>query len=150
MLLNEINYGAVAVTGILSLVLGFLWMAVIWKKPYQRDMYGKVYGSADADGPSNAEKMQSFIIYILVSFVTSIAYAVCLQLWQAGGQAFGYDGDSLAGAFWFTMLLTAGYTLPFTVGKKVWQFKSWTVVAVDTSYEVVRFTMLLLIFWFWS
>ncbi|WP_165822477.1 DUF1761 domain-containing protein [Paenibacillus montanisoli] len=147
MLLSEVNYGAVAVTGVLSLVLGFLWMAVIWKKPYQRDMYGKVAGP---DEPSKATKIQSFIIYILVSFITSIAFSVCLQLWKAGGQAFGYDGDSLAGAFWFTMLLTAGYTLPFTVGKKVWQFKSWLVVAVDTSYEVVRFTMLLLIFWFWS
>ncbi|MBP3963931.1 DUF1761 domain-containing protein [Paenibacillus lignilyticus] len=145
MLFSDINYWAVLVTGILSLALGFLWMAVIWKKPYQRDMYG-----SPTSQPSNAVKMQSFIIYILVSFLTSIAFAVCLQLWKAGGQAFDYDGDSLAGAFWFTMLLAAGYTLPFTVGKKVWQFKSWLVVAVDTSYEAVRFTMLLLIFWFWN
>jgi hypothetical protein len=98
---------------------------------------------------SNAAKIQSFVIYILVSFVTSIAYAACLELWRAGGQAFGYDGSSLANAFWFTMLLALGYTLPFTVGKKVWQFKSWLVVAVDTSYEIVRFIMLLLIFWYW-
>ncbi|TVY11087.1 DUF1761 domain-containing protein [Paenibacillus cremeus] len=148
MLLSSINYGAVFVSGILSLVLGFLWMAVIWAKPYQRDMYGKT--SLSEDTVSKSTKIQSFVIYIMVSFVTSIAFAVCLELWKAGGQAFGYDGNSLTGAFGFTMLLTAGYTLPFTVGKKVWQFKSWLVVAVDTSYEIVRFTMLLLMFWFWK
>ncbi|MBM7563134.1 DUF1761 domain-containing protein [Paenibacillus sacheonensis] len=144
---NDINYWAVLMTGVLSLALGFLWMAVIWAKPYQRDMYG---APASSGQPSNAAKMQSFMIYILVSFVTSLAYAVCLELWQAGGQTFGYDGDSLANAFWFTMLLAAGFTLPFTVGKKVWQFKSWLVVAVDTSYEVIRFAMLLLFFWYWT
>jgi hypothetical protein len=146
MLLSSIHYGAVFVTGILSLVLGFLWMAVLWAKPYQRDMYGPELMKTPV---SNAAKIQSFVIYILVSFVTSIAYAACLELWRAGGQAFGYDGSSLANAFWFTMLLALGYTLPFTVGKKVWQFKSWLVVAVDTSYEIVRFIMLLLIFWYW-
>lgn len=147
-MLSSINYWAVLISGILSLVLGFLWMAVIWAKPYQRDMYG-VKGPGD-NQVSNATKIQSFVIYILVSFVTSIAYAVCLQLWKEGGQAFGYNSDSFLNAFWFTMLLTAGFTLPFTVGKKVWQFKSWLVVAVDTSYEIVRFTMLLLFFWFWT
>ncbi|WP_164821581.1 DUF1761 domain-containing protein [Paenibacillus koleovorans] len=148
-LLEGIHYWAVLVTGVLSLGLGFLWMAVLWAKPYQRDMYGVKLPGHNPNEPTNGQKAQSFIIYILVSFVTSIVYALCLKLWQAGGQAFGYNADSLLNAFWFTMLLTAGYTLPFTVGKKVWQFKSWLVVAVDTSYEVVRFTMLLLIFWFW-
>lgn len=147
MMLQGINYWAVLVTGILSLVLGFLWMAVIWKKPYQKRMYEGMDLSKEA---SSAVKIQSFVIYIIVSFVTSIAFAASLELWRAGGQAFGYDGNSLSNAFWFTMLLTAGFTLPFTVGKKVWQFKSWLVVAVDTSYEIVRFTMLLLIFWFWK
>ncbi|WNR46231.1 DUF1761 domain-containing protein [Paenibacillus roseipurpureus] len=147
-MLSSINYWAVLVTGVLSLVLGFLWMAVIWAKPYQGLMYGKKEDSQlDV---SKSTKIQSFVIYILVSFVTSIAFAICLELWRAGGQAFGYDGDRLLNAFWFTMLLVAGYTLPFTVGKKVWQFKSWVVVAVDTSYEIVRFTMLLLFFWFWQ
>ncbi|KRE32959.1 DUF1761 domain-containing protein [Paenibacillus sp. Soil724D2] len=147
MLLQGINYWAVLVTGILSLVLGFLWMAVIWKQPYQKRMYGGMDLSKEA---SSSGKIQSFVIYILVSFITSIAFAACLELWRAGGKAFGYDGNSLSSSFWFTMLLTAGFTLPFTVGKKVWQFKSWLVVAVDTSYEIVRFTMLLLIFWFWK
>jgi hypothetical protein len=147
MLFQEINYWAVFVTGILSLVLGFLWMAVIWAKPYQKHMYGK--GEQTNLNVSKADKIQSFVIYILVSFITSIAFAVCLELWKSGGQAFGYDGDSLMNAFWYTMLVAAGYTLPFTVGKKVWQFKSWLVVAVDTTYEIVRFTMLLLVFWFW-
>ena len=32
MLLGSINYWAVLVTGVLSLVLGFLWMAGIWGK----------------------------------------------------------------------------------------------------------------------
>ncbi|KRF06529.1 hypothetical protein ASG89_18905 [Paenibacillus sp. Soil766] len=148
MLFDVINYWAVFVTGILSLVLGFLWMAVIWAKPYQKHMYGK--NGQEQLNVSKADKIQSFVIYIVVSFVTSIAFAICLELWQAGGQAFGYDGERLSNAFWFTMLLAAGYTLPFTVGKKVWQFKSWLVVAVDTSYEIVRFTMLLLVFWFWT
>lgn len=145
---QEINYGAVAVTGILSLVIGFLWMAVIWRKPYQELMYG--FEKKETEKPSTSAKIQSFVIYILVSFVTSIAYAVCLELWKAGGNAFGYDSNSLAHAFWFTMLIVAGFTLPFTVGKKVWQFKSWIVVGVDTSYEIVRFTIMLLIFWFWK
>lgn len=148
MLFSSVNYWAVFVTGILSLVLGFLWMAVIWAKPYQQMMYGKKDGSQDT--VSKAAKIQSFVIYIIVSFVTSIAFAVCLELWKASGQAFDYDAEKLSNAFWFTMLLAAGYTLPFTVGKKVWQFKSWIVVGVDTSYEIVRFTMLLLIFWFWK
>ncbi|MDR6551143.1 DUF1761 domain-containing protein [Paenibacillus qinlingensis] len=147
MLLSSINYWAVLVTGILSLVLGFLWMAVLWAKPYQRRMYGNM-NQTDST-VSTSVKIQSFVLYILVSFVTSIAFAVCLELWKAGGQAFAYDGERLSNAFWFTMLLAAGYTLPFTIGKKVWQFKSWIVVAVDTSYEIVRFTMLLLIFWYW-
>ncbi|OCT15585.1 hypothetical protein A8709_16070 [Paenibacillus pectinilyticus] len=148
MIISSINYWAVFVTGILSLVLGFLWMAVIWAKPYQKQMYGNL--DQLKEKATKAAKIQSFVLYILVSFVTSIAFAVCLELWKAGGQAFDYNGDSLLNAFWFTMLLTAGYTLPFTLGKKVWQFKSWLVVGVDTSYEVVRFTMLLLIFWFWK
>src|SRR4051812_38023238 len=91
MLFQEINYWAVFVTGILSLVLGFLWMAVIWAKPYQKHMYGK--GEQTNLNVSKADKIQSFVMYILVSFITSIAFAVCLELWKSGGQAFGYDGD---------------------------------------------------------
>ena len=47
MLFDHINYWAVLVTGLLSLALGFLWMAVLWAKPYQRQMYGKT-AAADA------------------------------------------------------------------------------------------------------
>lgn len=142
----QINYGLVAVAGVLSLVIGFAWMTLIFGKPYRKHMYGMEVHQK----PPASVMIQSFVAYILVSFVTALAYAVCLELWQTGSGSFGYDGESFVGAVWFTLLLWAGYTLPFTIGKKVWQFKNWIVVGIDSSYELVRFAMFLLLFWFWG
>ncbi len=144
-LLQQVNYGAVVVSGVLALVLGFAWMTLLWGKPYRKYMYG----SEDRQNPPAEVMALSFGVYIFVSFITSLAYAVCLLVWKQAAGVVGFDAASAWEAFAFTMLLCAGYTLPFTVGKKVWQFKSWIVVAIDASYEVVRFTVMFLLFWHW-
>ncbi len=120
---------------------------MIWKHPYRKHMYG-VTNVNQAPPPAKV-MIVSFSMYIIVSFVTSIAYAVALKLFQVSGDAFGYDGKSFVNACCFTMLLMAGVTLPFTVGKMVWQFKNWIVFGVDASYEVIHYFVMLLLFWYW-
>jgi hypothetical protein len=142
----EINYVAIFVAGILALILGFLWMSVVWKVPYRKYMYNVPAGATHVPLPK-AVMIKTFVIYILISFVTALVYSIALQVWKAGAATFGYDGHSFGDAVWFTLFLWAGFTWPFAFGKRLWQFKSWHVVLIDTSYELVRFLLFLVLFW---
>lgn len=143
-----INLIAIFVSGLFSLVLGFLWMSIIWAKPYKKHMYGYAEGD-NSNRPNKATIIRSFVYYIIISFVTAYGYAISLNLWKAAGHVVGYNSNSFIGAFLFTLLIWAAYTLPFAIGKMTWQFKSWHVAAVDSSYELVRFILFLTVFWFW-
>lgn len=136
----NVSISAVIVCSALSLFLGFLWMTKIFGTAYRKHMYG-------VSAPMNVAKKQqatSFITYLLISLVTS--YVFGLMVFFAKSSSEGAWQVGVMG----TLLVWAGFFLPFAVNKAVWQMKSWVVVAIDASYELVRLLMMLFIFWHWS
>jgi hypothetical protein len=144
--MGEVNGWVVVLAGVLALVLGFVWMSVIWKKPYRTHMYG-LAKDVESVGLSKRAKIEAFVLYILISMVTAFVYGWLLGIWKVAAPNVGMDGHSLGDATVFTLFVWAGLTWPFTFGKRLWQFKSWHVVAIDTSYELLRFMLFLVLFW---
>lgn len=122
-----INYWAVLVCGVASMVLGFLW-------------YGPLFGATWAKGmgwemtKENTEKMkkmagpayfQQFIGALLMAWVL----ATIMSAFYAAAPMPQWAGALNAG--FFTWL---GFVLPVKYGDKLWGQKPWSVIFIDQSY----------------
>ena len=146
-LMNSINYWAILVTSLLSMALGFLWMSVIWRKPFMKYMYGTMVDKNTQRVPAKV-MIFSFSIYIALSFITSLMFAFCLDIFRDAAQYLKFTYD-FRDVFHFTLLLWLGFFFPFSVAKVIWQFKSWRLVFIEGSYELLRAIITLTILWFW-
>lgn len=136
----SVNFFAVIASSVLSLVLGFLWMSKLFGVPYRKYMYGV----KDQGSVTKKQQMTSFSIYILVSLITAYVFGLMVFFTKSLS-----DGSLELGVL-ATLLVWAGFFLPFAVNKAVWQFKNWIVVAIDAGFELVRLMMMLFIFWYWN
>lgn len=150
MLLSELNWFAVIVNGLLSLGLGFLWMTVLFIKPYAKYMYNTDDVVEHQNSVTGPEMAKSMIVFVLFAFITAFAYGLGLIIWRVAAPALGYDPENFALALIFAVVVWAGFFLPFAIAKVVWQFKSWKVVWIDGSYELVRLLLMTVIFWYWT
>lgn len=140
----SVNWAAVVVCSVLSLGLGFLWMTKIFARPYGKHMYGVTSLGTPESQVSKKQQASSFVIYILVSLITSYVFGLMVFFAKTSTEG------SFAVGMMATLMVWAGFFLPFAVNKAVWQMKSWVVVAIDASYELVRLIMMLFIFWYWQ
>ncbi len=126
-----INFWAVLIAGILSMVLGFLWYG---------PLFGKVWMRGNGIDPDNKELMDSmqksagpayiqmFVGALIMAYVFAHALwaygnSVSMAPWMAGLQC----------GFWVWL----GFILPVKYGDLLWNNKSFTAVAVDLSYYLV-------------
>lgn len=138
----KINFLAVLLNTVLSLGLGFLWFAVLFKKPWGEEM------NYSGEKPTPAVMMKSFGIFLIGSFFTALVFGYIMKISEfiAAFKVLpvGYEAFSVAFFIWL------GFYLPQSLGRVSWEFKSWRLVLIHGSYDLVRMVMMAMIFWNWK
>jgi hypothetical protein len=128
-----INYLAVLACTVISMVLGFIWFGPLFGKLWARHM-----GMEDMAKPSSGEMNKSLLIFALASFLIAFVYAHAVGVWRASAWGLSPDAPpnmlALNSAF-FTWL---GFFFPMQMGRVAWEQKKWGLVAVNTSFDLVR------------
>ena len=138
-----INFWAVLASGIVAMVLGFLWYGPLFGKawmrgngidPNNKEMMDKMQKSS---GPSYLQMFVGALImaYCFAHILWAYRIAMPQEAWMAG----------LQGGF-FTWL---GFVLPVKYGDKLWNGKSFGAVAIDLGYYLVLLLIYGLILSYW-
>lgn len=122
----EINYLAVLVAGIASMIVGFLWYG---------PLFGKTWMALSGITPEamGGAKKKSMALTYLMSFIGSLMMsAVFAWIFSSIGEA--NAGAGMAGGFW----LWLGFIVPVMLGKVLWEGKPWKLYFLDTGYYLVN------------
>lgn len=139
MSISGLNHFAIILSAIISLGLGFFWMTFLFAKPYGKYMYGVEHLGKENQNVAPKQQAYSFAVYILFSIITSYVFAIGLRFFN----------NEIFEAIQYTILVWVGFFVPFAVNKVVWQEKRWIVAFIDSSYEIVRLILTMLILFYW-
>lgn len=137
----EINYLAVLVCGIVSIILGSLWYGPLFGKPWMA-MSG--IKKPDTITPAIKKSMaKSYSIMFIGSLLMAFILANILA-WGGGG-AQGVVGGLAAG---FCNWL--GFIAPATVGTVLWESKPWKLWFINAGYYLVQMMVFGVILSLWK
>lgn len=130
-----INYWAVLVCGVVSMVIGFLWFGPLFGKQYM-----KYTGMTDADrekfmsDPNWKRKMNmsyglAFVGALVMAFVLAHALVFASTYLQITGLSAG-----LQAGFWNWL----GFVAPVTMGLVLWDKKPWGYWFLLNSYYLLQ------------
>jgi hypothetical protein len=139
-----INYLAVLACVIVAMVLGFLWFGPLFGKLWARHM-----GMEDMEKPSSGEMNKSLVLMAFSSFLIAFVYAHTQGVWRAGAWGLSPDMPSHLIALNSAFFTWAGFFFPMQITRVAWEGKSWGLVAVNTSYDLVRLLAFAFILAYW-
>ena len=130
----DVNYWAVLVCGIVSMVLGFVWYGPLFGKKWM-----EIVGATDMDKERRKEMQKGMWKLYLTSFVLALLQACVLARFLPL-----VSGSVYASIFW----LWAGLVVPVLAGASMWNNDSarisWARFLIQSGYYLV----LLMIFGF--
>lgn len=124
----EINFLAVAISGVVAVILGALWYGPLFGKPWM-EMVGLTKESMKS-------MSMSPVVAMLGGLVGALATAFVLSQYLALAESMtGVAGIELAltTAFWIWL----GFYVPVTAGSLLWEGKTWKLFALNASYYLV-------------
>lgn len=124
----EINFIAVAISGVVAVILGALWYGPLFGKPWM-EMVGLTKESMKS-------MSMSPVVAMLGGLVGALATAFVLSQYLALAESMtGVAGIELAltTAFWIWL----GFYVPVTAGSLLWEGKTWKLFALNASYYLV-------------
>lgn len=125
-----VNYWAILLCGILSLVLGSLWYG---------PLFGKQWMALSGINPgqmTDAQKKGMWKSYVL-ALVGSLVMAYVLQHSLVFANTYlNVSGlwAGLQGGFWMWL----GFVAPVTLGTVLWEGKSWKLWTLLNSYHLIQ------------
>jgi len=136
-----INYWAVFVCGVVSMIIGFIWYGPIFGKTWM-----KVNNISPDDAAKRAEMQKSSGPLYIVSFVLSLFQAYVLAYYIAGWQ----DATGVENALW----IWAAFLIPTVAASSMWTNDSgkvkWTKFLIQSGYYLVLFVVFGLILGMWK
>jgi len=141
-----VNYWAILVCGVASMILGFLWYG---------PLFGKMWMGYMGIDPSEMEKMRNdpaakramyrsyllaFIGALLMAFVLAHALIFAASYMNVSGVSAG-----LQAAFWNWL----GFIAPVTLGGVLWERKPWGWWILMNAYYLVQLIIMGLILALW-
>ncbi len=134
----EINYWAILVAALSSMVIGSLWYGPLFGKIWMEGMGWPVNDKAAMDKMMADGKKQMPLLYG-TQFILSLIMAFCLAhiLWRNGMEyreefPVSLGQGIVAGAF-----LWLGFIMPVQYGTSLWSGKKFKYVAVELGYWLV-------------
>ncbi len=137
----SINYLAVLVATIASIVLGFLWYGPLFGKEWIRLMGFTQESMADAK--KKGMTMQ-YSLMTVGSLLMSYALAHAVIFGSAYLGVTGIPAGIMAGFWnWF------GFIAPVTLGSVIWEGKQWKLWFLNNSYYLVSLSIMGVILSVW-
>ena len=118
-----INYLAVLVAAVASMVVGFLWYGPVFGKAWMKEM-GM---SKEKKGAGKSYGMM-FVGSLVMSYVLAHATIFAATYFKMSGVSAG-----LMSGFWNWM----GFVAPVTLGSVLWEGKSWKLWVLNNGYYLV-------------
>lgn len=136
-----INYIAVLVAAIASMVLGFLWYGSLFGKIWM-ELSGITHEKIDAEKASGMEK--NYAIAFVGSLVMSYVLAHALVFASAYLKVNGVSAGIEVGVWnWL------GFIAPVTLGTVLWEGKSWKLWVLNNAYYLVTLSIMGIILSLW-
>lgn len=136
-----INYWAVLVAAIASMVLGFLWYGPLFGKLWMKlsDMKAEDMSAAKAKGMGKSYFI-SFVGSLVMSYVLAHALVFASAYMKVSGVTVG-----LSTGFWNWL----GFVAPITMGNVLWYGKSWKLWLLNNGYYLLSLLLMGVILAVW-
>ena len=137
-----INYLAVFVCGVASMVIGFIWYGPLFGKTYM-----KIMGADSMSAEQKAQMRSNMWIMYLIQFVLSIITIIVLDYAITILDGF-VSGLAVAILVWF------GFVMTTSGGSSLWSGKSskmsWKLFFISSGAQLISFTIYGLILSAWK
>ena len=137
-----INYLAIVVAAIASMVIGYLWYGPIFGKPWM-----KLMGMSSAQ--MSAEKKKGMAKGYIIMYITSAIMAYVLAHALVFGNAYLHASGIMSGimvGFWNWL----GFIATVTVGSVLWEGKSWKLWFLNNGFWLVNLCIMGIILELWK
>lgn len=136
-----INYWAVLVCGVLSMIIGAVWYGPIFGKAWT-----KVIGATDMDLAKRKEMQKRSMPLYFISFVLALFQAYVLAYYIAGWK----EASGVENALW----IWAAFVIPTVAAGAMWNIDSkevsWTRFGIQAGYYLVLFVVFGLVLGMWK
>lgn len=136
----EINYWAILVCGIASMILGMLWYGPLFGK-----MWMKVVGATDMDKERRKEMQKRAGPLYIVTFLLALFQTYVLAYYIAGWK----EASGLENSLW----IWAAFIIPTVASGAMWNNDSakisWARFLIQAGYYLVLFIVFGLILGIW-
>lgn len=139
----NINFLAVAVCVLLSFVLGFVWYAALFMKPWTKEM-----GYDPNMRPDKKQMMKG----MMVSVVGNFLFVWMLAFYLAGWKYFPNSDEMGTMSFAVNSALSVwlGFFVPVHLSKIVWERHSWRLFFINSGFNLVSVILVALILAYWT
>lgn len=139
----NINFLAVAVCVLLSFILGFVWYAALFMKPWTKEM-----GYDPNMRPDKKQMMKG----MMVSVVGNFLFVWMLAFYLAGWKYFPNSDEMGTMSFAVNSALSVwlGFFVPVHLSKIVWERHSWRLFFINSGFNLVSVILVALILAYWT
>ena len=139
----NINFLAVAVCVLLSFVLGFVWYAALFMKPWTKEM-----GYDPNMRPDKKQMMKGMMVSIIGNFL----FVWMLAFYLAGWKYFPNSDEMGTMSFAVNSALSVwlGFFVPVHLSKIVWERHSWRLFFINSGFNLVSVILVALILAYWT
>ena len=138
----QINVVAVLVATVASFILGFIWYAKLFAKPWTREM-----GYDPNMRPDSKTMVKGMALTIVGNFLFAWVLAFYLAGWKF------IPGTSELGTLSFAvnsaLSVWIGFFLPVHLSRVVWEKHSWKLFFINSGYHLVATGVVALILAYW-
>ena len=139
----NINFLAVAVCVLLSFILGFVWYAALFMKPWTKEM-----GYDPNMRPDKKQMMKGMLVSIIGNFL----FVWMLAFYLAGWKYFPNSNEMGSMSFAVNSALSVwlGFFVPVHLSKIVWERHSWKLFFINSGYNLVSVILVAIILAYWT
>lgn len=139
----NINFLAVAVCVLLSFILGFVWYAALFMKPWTKEM-----GYDPNMRPDKKQMMKGMMVSIIGNFL----FVWMLAFYLAGWKYFPNSNEMGTISFAVNSALSVwlGFFVPVHLSKIVWEKHSWKLFFINSGYNLVSAILVAIILAYWT
>lgn len=137
----SVNYNAVLVAAIASMVVGFVWYGLLFRTQWMTYMGLTMESMAGMKMSANAAYALQFVGSLVMAYV--LAHSIVFASAYTGVE--GTTAGIMAG-FWSWL----GFVAPVTLGVVLWENKSWGLWLINASNYLVAMVMMGAIIGWWG
>ena len=139
----NINFIAVAVCALLSFILGFVWYAGLFMKPWTKEM-----GYDPNMRPDKKQMMKGMAVSVIGNFLFVWMFAFYLAGWKY------FPNSNEIGTMSFAvnsaLSVWLGFFVPVHLSKIVWEKHSWKLFFINSGYNLVSAILVAIILAYWT